>query len=113
MGLNSVGVKKQIIAQESEIEATFALHIRAAKLPVPQRDYKFMPGRRFEFDFCWVDKKIAVEVQGNVHRIKSRFKADIFKRAYALLDGWRVLEVDGDAIRSGVAIQWIERLLND
>ena len=46
-----------------------------------------------------------------VHRIKGRFRADIEKRALALLAGWRVLEVSGAEIRSGQAIAWLIALL--
>lgn len=98
---------------ESVIEALLALQIRALKLPVPERNYRWMTGRRYEWDFAYPDRKIAIEVQGMVHRIKSKWERDIFKRAYGLLDGWRVLEVSGETIRSGVAIQWIEKLLNE
>lgn len=98
---------------ESAIEALLAFQIRALKLPAPERQFKFMTGRKYTFDFCWPDRMLAVECQGMVHRIKDKWQRDLFKRAYALLDGWKVLEVGGDQVRSGVAIQWIERLLND
>lgn len=98
---------------ESAIEALLALQIRALKLPVPERNARLIPGRKFEVDFCWRDKRCGVEVQGQVHRIKGMFKRDIVKRAFLMFEGWRILEVGGDEIRSGVAIQWIERLLND
>jgi hypothetical protein len=45
------------------------------------------------------------------HRIKGKFKRDIEKRALAMLAGWRVLEVDGAAIKDGRAIAWTKRLL--
>lgn len=97
--------------RESAIEATLALQMRALKLPAAERNYRFLDGRKFELDFAWPQRKLAVEVQGMAHRIKAKFKADLEKRALALLDGWKVLEVGGNQIRSGVAVQWVERLL--
>lgn len=97
---------------DSAIEALFAIQLRIEKAPAHERNYRFMPGRKLEFDFCWPDIRAAVEVQGMVHRIKGRFQADIEKRALAILAGWKVLEVDGQSIRDGRAIGWAMQLLS-
>lgn len=96
---------------ESSLEALLALQLRALKLPQPLRNYRFLPDRKYEFDFCWLDVKLAVEVQGMAHRIKAKFEADLEKRALALLAGWTVLEVGGKQVRSGQAIAWLEVLM--
>lgn len=96
---------------DSPIEALLALQLRAFKMPAFERNFRCIPGRKFELDFAIPDRRIGVEVQGMVHRIQSKFKADIEKRALLLLSGWRVLEVGGTEIRSGQAIAWIEKLL--
>lgn len=70
-----------------------------------------MDGRDFELDFAWPGLKVAVEVQGGVHRIKGKFGRDIEKRALAMLAGWKVLEVDSASIKDGRAIDWVKRLL--
>lgn len=80
-------------------------------LPPHQRNYFFLPDRDFELDYAFVPQKVYVEVQGMAHRIKAKFKADIEKRALALLAGWRGLEVGGDEIRSGKALEWLKTLL--
>lgn len=123
--LNSIGVERRVSPgrdavladtkiprPESSIEAEFALQIRAARLLEPQREYEFLPPRKFRLDFAWPVLMIAVEVQGKVHRIDERFEADIEKRALALLAGWQVLEVSGATIRSGQALVWLEKLLD-
>lgn len=97
--------------KQSGIEVLLAQQIHLLQLPTPKRNYLFMPGRHLELDFAWPQRMIAVEVQGMVHRIAGRFKADMEKRALALLAGWRILEVGGKEIRSGKAIHWIEQLL--
>lgn len=74
-------------------------------------EYRPLPPRRWRLDRAWPEILVGVEVQGMVHRIKGRFKQDIEKRAALLLAGWRVLEVDGEAIRDGRAIAWIQALL--
>lgn len=97
----------------SEIEELLAEQIRRAGLPEPIREYKHIVGRKFRIDFAWPDMNPprGVEVQGNVHRIKERFEADIIKRSLGLLQGWRILEVSGRTIRDGRAIEWIKELL--
>ena len=96
--------------EQSEIEALFEIQIRAAGLPLAKRNVVFLPGRKYEADFCWPDKRLIVSVEGMAHRIKGRFKADIEKHALALIHGWTVLRVDGRSIRSGKAIEWFEQL---
>lgn len=70
-----------------------------------------IPTRKWRLDFAWPDLKVAIEVQGMVHRIKQKFKRDIEKRAELMLAGWEVLEVDGEAIADGAALAWVKRLL--
>jgi len=95
----------------SELELVLAQQISLLELPAPVREYKAIPGRDFRLDFAWVDRRIGLEVQGMVHRIKGRFKNDIEKRALHLLHGWRVLEVSGAEVRSGRAAAWLVTLL--
>lgn len=101
----------EVVRKESAIEIQFAQQIHLLKLPKPKRNYLFNLPRKQELDFAWPERKIAVEVQGMVHRIHGRFKADMEKRAQALLAGWRVLEVGGAEIRSGQASEWLQQLL--
>lgn len=95
----------------SSIEASLGLQMRAAKLPEPVAQYRPFPDRRFTLDYAWPPLAFAVEVDGMVHRIKGRFAADIEKHALLVLDGWTVLRVGGREVRSGVALQWVERML--
>src|SRR5688572_10673268 len=50
----------------SKPEATFALQIQAASLPIPASEYRFAPPRRFLFDFAWPAHLIAVEIYGGM-----------------------------------------------
>lgn len=95
----------------SKIEETIALHIRAAKLPRPVRQHAYLPNRKFLADFAWPDRKLALEVDGMVHRIKARFEADAERHNTLLEAGWRVYRVTGKMVRSGAALALIERVL--
>lgn len=96
----------------SKLERRFEQQLaETPEIPPCQRNYFFLPDRDLELDFAWTESKIAVEVQGMAHRIKGKFKRDIEKRALALLAGWKVLEVAGDEVRSGQALEWLKRLM--
>lgn len=106
-------VVAEMARKESKIERRLDQQITERGLPLPQRNYFFLPDRDFELDFAWPLIKVGVEVQGMAHRIKGKFKRDIEKRALAMLAGWRVLEVDGATVRDGRAIKWLTELMGE
>ena len=95
----------------SQIHIRMRQQIQQAGLPPPIEEYYHIKGRDFRLDFAWPDRKIGVEVQGMAHRIKGKFHADIEKRALAMLQGWRILEVSGDTVRDERGIGWLKQLL--
>ena len=113
----SVGISRghaESLADEvpfSVIEGKFALDMRAMKFPPYQREYRFIASRKYRLDFAWPEVKFGIEVDGAVHRIKSRFHSDREKQALALLAGWRILPVTGKHVRDGRAIRWAAELL--
>jgi very-short-patch-repair endonuclease len=96
----------------SEGEERLALHLRAALLPPPGRQFRFAValGRKYAFDFCWQDRMLAVEIDGSVHRIKGRFRGDLERHNLAQLLGWRVLRFSPDDVKSGRALGVLEAL---
>lgn len=101
--------KPRAADQRSRLEAAFEELLLG--LPRPVTQHLPIEGRKWSLDFAWPDRKLGVEVQGMVHRIRDKFKRDIEKRANLMLAGWRVLEVDGEAIKDGRARRWMEKLL--
>jgi hypothetical protein len=100
----------------SDIEELLAQQIRlVGNLPEPIREYHHLRGSKHRLDFAWPEYRVngmqlGVEVQGMVHRIKHNFSGDIEKRARGQLQGWLVLEVGGEQIRSGKAMEWLQEL---
>ncbi|CAJ0784694.1 hypothetical protein [Ralstonia chuxiongensis] len=100
----------------SPIEELFAVHARASKLPVPVREYRFDPERRWRFDFAWPDQMLAVEIEGGTHSGSRHtrgagFAADCEKYNAAVLAGWRLLRFTGAQVRGGAAINAVSRAL--
>ena len=102
----------------SNAEETLALHIKAYKLPVPQREFKFMLKRRYRFDFAWPQFLLAAEVEGGSwsggrHTRGAGFEKDCVKYNNAALAGWCVLRFTPAMIERGEAIGMLERILKD
>lgn len=95
----------------SDLEGQLKLQLLADKRKDFVQQYQPLPPRKWTLDFAFPDLKLAIEVQGMVHRIKDKFRRDIEKRAELMLSGWKVLEVDGESIRDGRALDWVRRLL--
>lgn len=97
------------MARVSEGEETLMLHIRAHKLPEPQREHRFEPERKWRFDFAWPQRLLAVEVEGAVwangrHTRGSGYVKDMEKYNRAAILGWRVLRFSTDQVKRGEAI---------
>lgn len=69
--------------------------LMATKVPF-EKEYKFLPDRKFAFDFCLPSHRIAIEYEG-IFSAKSRhttaggYSGDATKYNLAVINGWRVL----------------------
>ena len=102
----------------SALESAAALQIRALALPEPEREYRFLPPRRWRFDFAWPALMVALEVEGGVHSggrhtTGPGFTRDCEKYNEAALRGWTVIRVTGHHIDSGDMAAWLERALQE
>ena len=107
----------KMYAIPSKLEATLALHIKAAGLPEPEREFRFHPSRKYRFDFAWPDLMLAVETEGGTwtagrHTRGKGFESDCRKYNQASLAGWVLLRFTGDMIRSGEALAHIEQAIS-
>jgi len=102
---------------KNDLELEFLLQIRALGLPEPEREYCAIEGRRFRYDFCWVQQRVLVECQGGVysyqpsHASASGIRRDAEKLNIAVSQGWRVYHFTSDMVRSGEAARMIEQEL--
>lgn len=99
----------------SDLEETFAQHVTIHGLPQPIREFPFYVGRKFRFDFAWLDERIAVEIEGGTrangrHNRHDGFERDCEKYNLAVLDGWRVLRFTGEMVRDGRAINFVKEV---
>lgn len=74
----------------------FILICEQRKIPKPETEYRFHPKRKWRFDYCWPENKLALEVEGGVwtggrHTRGSGFVKDIEKYNSACELGYRVI----------------------
>ena len=110
--------------KEAVLDPGFAYHCKLAGLPMPTPEHAFAKeshGRKWRFDFAWVEWRIAVEKEGivypergsNDHRLSGRhvsvtgFRNDVEKYAAAFTLGWAILRCLPEHIESGQAALWV------
>jgi hypothetical protein len=49
------------------LEDLFALQVKLAGLPMPEREYRAIKGRMFRFDFAWEKERLLVEINGGTY----------------------------------------------
>ena len=84
----------------------------AMKIPLPVKEFRFAPPRRWRIDYAWPDYKLAVEIEGAVwcqgrHTRGSGFVKDIEKYNALTLAGWSLLRFTPAQVRSGECYQTI------
>ena len=95
----------------SALEDTFAMQLKAVGIPF-EREAGFHPTRRWRLDF--LIGKLAVEIDGGLfvnggHNRGVQRQKDYEKDAEAWLRGIHVMRVSSGQVKSGQALQWVER----
>lgn len=92
---------------------TLTLHCRGLNLPEPTCEFRFLPPRRWRFDYAWPLEWLAVEVEGGIwkqgrHTRGKGYVGDMEKYNAAMLAGWRVLRVTPSQVQDGTAVKLVE-----
>jgi len=82
----------------------------------PTTEHRFVPDRRWRFDFAWIAQKVALEVEGGVwtggrHTRGAGFLGDCEKYNRGAVEGWAILRVTPSALCSRETIELIRRAL--
>lgn len=103
-------------SQRSKLEEAFFIEVIHAGLPKPERQHKFHPVRKWQFDFAWPDKRLAVEIEGGTwsqgrHTRPRGYAADCEKYNAAARLGWVLLRFTGDMVKDGTALATVKSAL--
>lgn len=101
---------------KSELEETLLWQIRAEGLPIPEREWRFHPTRKWRFDFAYPSHKIGIECEGGTwgksrHTSGVGYRKDCEKYNQAAAMGWAVLRFTKGMIDDGEAIETIKQVL--
>jgi hypothetical protein len=100
----------------SDAERSLFTQLAWVKLPEPEREYRFVPDRRWRFDLAWPELLLAVEIEGGIwiagrHSRGTGIEADMEKYNRATLAWWRVLRVTPEMVDDGRALTLIQGAL--
>ena len=98
----------------SQLEDDLLIQITAANLPIPEKEYRFHPVRKWRVDFCYPADHIAIEVEGGTwsggrHTRGSGFEKDCEKYNELALTGFYLYRFTSTMIYSGTALETIVR----
>lgn len=99
----------------NEFEAKLARELKTLKIEFEQ-EFEFHPKRKWRADFHLVGKKILVEVEGAIwsggrHTRGKGYIGDMEKYNTATMMGFQVIRFSTDQVKSGLAIQQIEKMV--
>ena len=102
----------------SGLEDIFAAQLNAVGLDGYVREYQAIPGRKFRFDFAFVDERLLVEINGGTYNGGAHGRGVGINRDYekgnlAVVNNWRVLSFDTKQVKSGAALEVVEQLINN
>jgi len=95
----------------SPVEEAVFNYLKKHNYPLPAREFRFYPERRWRFDFAWPDLMIALEVEGGNygrHQRRAGFKADCQKYNQAAMLGWSVYRFTTEMIENGEIIDFFK-----
>lgn len=101
---------------KSELERSLLFLLKVEGLPEPSCEVTFHPTRRWRFDFAYLERKVAVEVEGGLytngrHTRGAGYERDLEKYNEAALRGWTVLRFSKAMIEDGRAIETLKKVL--
>lgn len=101
----------------STLEKQFASQLLAARLPEPEKEFLFSDDREWRFDFAWPSVLLAIEIHGGgwvegKHHREAGMSKDARKHADAVLAGWTVVAFPGGMVKSGEAIRYTAKLID-
>ena len=102
---------------ESEAESLLAMQLKALKIEFEQ-EFKFHAKRKWRADFHITGKKLLVEVEGGIwsggrHTRGKGYLGDMEKYNAATVMGYRVIRFSTEQVKSGLAIEQIEKMVGD
>ena len=116
MVVRSRPVAPGLAADPDEDNHALAFTLTAAGVEGWVREHEYAEGRKLRADFAWPEERLLVEVVGGIytgqaHGSVSGILKDIDRLNEATLNGWRLLRVTPKMIKTGEALELVEKAL--
>ena len=100
----------------SALEDTFAFQLTAAGLTGYVREYVAIPGRKFRFDFAFIEERLLIEINGGTFNGGAHGRGVGIARDYEKFRlgqdcGWKVYPFDTKEVKNGDALVAVEKYL--
>ena len=98
------------VKKVSALEERFAGLVVRYGMPEPVREYVYAPPRKFRSDFCWLDARLLVELEGGVwggksgHNSGVGIERDCERSRLASRNGFRVYRVTRKSLDESEAV---------
>lgn len=107
------------------MQVDFLTQIKLTGLPAPTTEYRFHETRKWKFDYCYPERMLAIEIEGQHskredgkwvygggrHNRPEGYENDCRKYNAATLLGYRVIRVTAKMVDSGEALRLLEEAL--
>ncbi len=108
----------QARAGEQLLKLKFISVFNEFNLRHPQEEYRFHPVRRWRFDYCYPELKLAFEIEGGTrtggrHTRPMGYQKDCEKYNYAALLGYRVIRLTSTLMNNGHLHGILEQLQHE
>lgn len=108
-------VRQPKIMPEINQEDSFISACKSVGLPIPIKEYKFHPTRKWKIDWAWPNHLIALEVEGAIwtqgrHTRGSGFLKDMEKYNELAVLGWRLIRTTPIEIKNLHILETLERI---
>lgn len=85
-------------------------------IPTPEKEFKFHPVRRWRFDYAWISRKVAVEIDGGIwtrgrHSRGAGMLQDNEKLNEAQRLDWKVFRFTPQQLKKGEAQEYMRSIL--
>lgn len=115
---------ERVKRRDTEADIIMLEDLQKLEIGEVRREHRFKADRRWRFDFCVPDARLAVEIEGGVsrhakfnpnwqtmrHQQGEGYQRDLEKYNAAVLLGWNVLRFSTEDVRNGAAkltlIEW-------
>jgi very-short-patch-repair endonuclease len=75
------------------------------------REFTFHEERNWKLDVAMPSRKLSVEIDGGVHRIKGKFLRDMERHNALIISGWKYIRVTPAQVENGEALVLVRALV--